>query len=61
MLRENPCFAGRFLAHEHCFGEKTAVNVYYAATPFQFACSGKTPVLRAVSLRMSIALGKKQQ
>ena len=28
-------------------------------TPLQFACSGKTPVLRAVCLSMSIALGKK--
>ena len=28
-------------------------------TPLQFACSGKAPVLPAVSLSMSIALGKK--
>ena len=28
-------------------------------TPLKFACSGKAPVLRAVSLSMSIVLGKK--
>ena len=31
LLRESPCFAGRFPEHEHCSGKKIAVNVFYAA------------------------------
>ena len=36
-----------------------AFSMWHDHNPLQFACSGKVPVLRAVSLSMCIALGKK--
>ena len=31
LLRESPCFAGRFPKHKHCPGKKIAVSVFFAA------------------------------
>ena len=44
-----------------CDGTGTLYRLFSGMniTPLQFACSGKTPVLRAVPLSMSIELGKK--